>query len=96
MTLWTIGGQAPLSIGFSRQEYWSGLLCSILGYLPDPGIEPTSPALQADTLPVAPPGKPWWGQSADGQRIELGARGHKVIQKILDIKKLLKTNFAYL
>ena len=53
MTLWTIGGQAPLSIGFSRQEYWRGLLCSVLGYLPDPGIELaylTSPALAGGVL----------------------------------------------
>ena len=47
-TLWTVAHQAPLSTGFSRQEYWSGLLCPPLGDLPDPGIEPaslTSPAL---------------------------------------------------
>ena len=44
-TLWTGSHQAPLSKGFSRQEYWSGLLCPPLGDLPDPGIEPTSPAL---------------------------------------------------
>ena len=40
-TLWTIARQAPLSIGFSRQEYWSGLPCSPLGHLPNPGIKPT-------------------------------------------------------
>ena len=40
--LWTIARQAPLSMGFSRQEYWSGLLCPPPGDLPDPGIEPTS------------------------------------------------------
>ena len=47
-TLWTVAHQAPLSMGFSRQEYWSGLPCSSLGDLPDPGIKPaslTSPAL---------------------------------------------------
>ena len=47
-TPWTAARQAPLSMGFSRQEYWSGLLCLTLGYLPNPGIEPaslTSPAL---------------------------------------------------
>ena len=42
VTLWTVAHQAPLSIGFSRREYWSGLPCSPLGDLPDPGIEPTS------------------------------------------------------
>ena len=53
-TLWTVAFQAPLSMGFSRQEYWSGLLCPPPGNLLDPGIEPTSPvspALQMDSLP---------------------------------------------
>ena len=42
---WTVARQAPLSVEFSRQEYWSGLPCAPPGDLPDPGIEPTSPAL---------------------------------------------------
>ena len=50
--------QASLSMGFSRQEYWSGLPCPPPGDLPDPGIEPRSPALQADSLPYELPGKP--------------------------------------
>ena len=50
--------QAPLSMGLSRQEYWSGLPCPSPGDLPDPGIKPRSPALQADSLPFEPPGKP--------------------------------------
>ena len=50
--------QAPLSMEFSRQEYWSGLPFPSPGDLPDPGIEPGSPALQADALPSEPPGKP--------------------------------------
>ena len=58
MTLWTIAHQAPLYMGFSRQEYWSGLPFSSPGDLPDPGIEPRSPALQADALNSEPPGKP--------------------------------------
>ena len=49
-TLWTVAHQAPLSMGFSRQEYWSGLAFPSPGDLPDPGIEPRSPALQADGL----------------------------------------------
>ena len=49
---WMVARQAPLSVGFSRQEYWSGLLYLPPGDLPDPGIEPTSPALQADSLPL--------------------------------------------
>ena len=47
-----------MSMGFSRQECWSGLPFPSPGDLPDPGIEPGSPALQADTLPFEPPGKP--------------------------------------
>ena len=49
--------QAPLSVGFSRQEHWSGSLFPSPGDLPDPGIEPGSPALQADSLPSEPAGK---------------------------------------
>ena len=56
--LWTVAHQAPLSMGFSRQEYWSGLPFPSPGDLPDPGIEPSSPTLQADALTSAPPGKP--------------------------------------
>ena len=55
---WTVAGQAPLSLGFSRQEYWSGLPCPPPGDLPNPGIEPRSPALQADSLLSEPPEKP--------------------------------------
>ena len=57
-TLWTVAHQAPLSMGFTRQEYWSGVPFPSPGDLPDPGIEPWSPALQADALPCEPPGKP--------------------------------------
>ena len=58
VTSWTVTHQAPLSIGFSRQEYWSGLPCPPPGDLPDPGIKSRSPALQADSLPAEPQGKP--------------------------------------
>ena len=54
----TVVHQAPLSMGFSRQEYWSGLPVPSLGDLLNPGIEPGSPALLADSLPLVPPGKP--------------------------------------
>ena len=54
---WTVAYQAPPSMGFSRQEYWSGLPFLSPGDLPNPGIEPRFPALQADTLPSEPPGK---------------------------------------
>ena len=49
-TPWTVGYQAPPSLGFSRQEYWSGLPFPSPGELPDPGIEPRSPTLEADVL----------------------------------------------
>ena len=57
MTLWTAAHQAPLSMGFSRQGYWSGLSFPSPD-LPDAGVEPGSPTLQADSLPFEPPGKP--------------------------------------
>ena len=62
-TLWTVAYQAPPSMGFSRQEYWSGLPFPSPGNLPNPGIEPRSPALEADALTSEPPGKPhtWIG-----------------------------------
>ena len=56
-TPWTVAYQAPQSMDFSRQEYWSGLPSPSPGDLPNAGIEPWSPALQADTLPSEPPGK---------------------------------------
>ena len=55
---WTVTYQAPRSMGFSRQEYWSGLPFPSQGDLPNPGIEPASPALQTDVLPSETPGKP--------------------------------------
>ena len=57
-TPWTVAYQAPPSMGFSRQECWSGLPFPSPGDLPDPGIGLGSPALQADALPSEPPGKP--------------------------------------
>ena len=61
-TLWTAALQAPPSMGFSRQEYWSGVLCFLSGDLPEPGIKPESLMSylhwQAGSLPLVPPGKP--------------------------------------
>ena len=57
-TPWTVAYQALLSMGFSRQEYWSGLLFSSPGALPNRGIEPRSLALQTDALQSEPLGKP--------------------------------------
>ena len=58
-TPWTVAYQAPPSMGFSRQEYWSGLPFPSPGDLPDPGIKPGSPGLEADALTSEPPGKPF-------------------------------------
>ena len=55
-TAWTVAYQGPLSMGFSRQEYWSGLPFPSSGDLRNPGIEPRSPSLRADALPSEPPG----------------------------------------
>ena len=57
-TPWTVALWAALSLGLSRQEYWSGLPCPSPGDLPKPGIEPISPALQADSLLLSPQGSP--------------------------------------
>ena len=71
-TLWTVAHQAPLSMGFSRKEYWSGLPCPPPGDLPDPRIEPKTLCLlrwQVGSLPLVPPRKPsrlgWWDLSMD-------------------------------
>ena len=58
VTPWTVAYQAPQSMEFSQQEYWNGLPFPSPGDLPNPGIEPRSPALQADALLFEPPGKP--------------------------------------
>ena len=62
-TLWTVGCQAPVSMGFPRQEYWSQLLFPSPRDLPDPGVEPVAPAsslaLQANSLPLSHPGSPY-------------------------------------
>ena len=57
-TPWIVAYLAPPSLGFSKQEYWSGLPFPSPGDLPNSGIEPRSPAFQADALPSEPPGKP--------------------------------------
>ena len=58
VTPWTIAHQTPLPVGFPRQEYWSGLRFPPVGDLPDPGIEPTSPALAGKFFTADPPGSP--------------------------------------
>ena len=59
VTPWIVVRQAPQSMGFSRQEHWSGWPFPSPGDLPDPGTEPGSPALQADSLPSEPLEKPF-------------------------------------
>ena len=71
VTPWAIAYQAPPSVEFSRQEYWSGLPFPSPGDLPNPGIEPGSPALQADALPSEPPG----GSVVKHPSASAGARG---------------------
>ena len=57
-TPWIVAYQAPQSMGFSSQKYWSGLLFPSPGYLPDPGIKPVSPALADRFFTIEPTGKP--------------------------------------
>ena len=64
-TLRTVAQQAPLFMGFSRQEYWSGLPFPSPEDLPDPGIEPVSPALHADSLPLNHWESPMWSIQLD-------------------------------
>ena len=73
VTLWTAAHQAPLSMGFFRQEYWSGLPFPSPGDLPEPGIKPRSPSFEAGALTSEPPGKPsgcesWTIKKAERQR----------------------------
>ena len=72
-TPWTVVCQAPLSMEFFRQEYWSGLPFPSPGNLPDPEIEPGSPALQAGSLRSEPPGKP--EKTIVGYRDRMSRRG---------------------
>ena len=78
-TPWTVAYQAPPSMEFSRQEYWSGLPFPSPGYLPDPGIEPGSPTLQADALSSEPPGKPF---------LVLVCTNYRLLDVLLKIEKI--------
>ena len=80
-TLWAAACQALLSMGYSRQEYWSGFPFLAPGDLPDPGIEPVSPALQADSLPLHHQGSP-------GKCLVLS---HQRIQNLGHVKRPLTT-----
>ena len=59
VTSWTVAYQAPLSLRFPKEDYWREFLFPSPGYLPDSWVEPESPALQADSLPTEPSGKPY-------------------------------------
>ena len=77
-TPWAVARQAPLSMGFSRQEYWSGLLFPSPGHLPDSGLEHTSSSLLADSLPTVPSEKTWGFQgSPRGKEPTCQCRRHK-------------------
>ena len=69
VTPWTVAYQVPLTMGFSRQEFQSGLPFPSAGDFPYPGIEHGSPALQADALPFEPPGKPQISIEGDGKSL---------------------------
>ena len=84
-TLWTVAHQAPLSMGFSRQEYWSGLPFPSPGDLPDPGIEPGSPALQSDALPSEPP-----GTNVNKFTINILSKKHQELQEHSSYKDYIK------
>ena len=80
VTLWTVAHHTSPSMGFSRQEHWSGLSFPPPGNLPDPGIEflsPVSPALQADSLPLEPSGKPSVRARSQNCRLGEDSRGAK-------------------
>ena len=77
-TPWTVAYQAPPSMEFSRQEYWSGLPFPSPGDLPDPGIAPGSPAFQADALTSEPPGKPNLDSLLKSRDITLPTKAHLV------------------
>ena len=100
---WTVVNQASLSLEFSRQEYWSGLVFPSPGDLDDPGTEPRSPALQADTLPSEPPGKDscqcmakpiqyYKVISLQLNKFMLKKRKQLSFNKKINLKKILKAN----
>ena len=82
-TPWTVACQAPLFMGFPRLEYWSGLPFPTPGDLPDPGSKCESPALQADSLPSEPPGKPQVNNNA-----LILAHCHKYATLLFSISKM--------
>ena len=80
MTPWTVAHRDPQSVGFSRQAYWGGLPFTSPGDIPNPGIKPGSPALQADTLPSELSGKPIFLKSQMGAQC-LNAELKQMVKK---------------
>ena len=94
VTLWTVARQAPLSMGFSRQEYWRRLPCLLPGDLPDPGIEPRSSAWQADSLQLSHKRSPQFSSFQSLSRVRLFATpwiaAHRASLSITNSRSLLK------
>ena len=87
--------QTPLSMEFSRQKYWSGLPFPSPGDLPDPGIEPVSPALQADSLLSEPPGKPVYTQNANIFRNNFKRKRMKTICAVINPLKSIPVGSGF-
>ena len=75
VTLWTVAHQTSVSMGFSRQEYWSGLPFPSPEHLPRPGFEPLSPALAGEFFTTEPPGKPQWNLEKVEFKAKRGEKG---------------------
>ena len=95
-TPWTVAHQAPPSMGFSRQEYWSGFPFPSPGHLPNPGIEPRSPALQVDALTSEHQLKVFSVCSIIETLYNLDSHKMKQPTKIVIVRKQLLTVFSHL
>ena len=93
VTPWTVAYQAPQSMEFSRQEYWSGLPFPSPGDLPNPGIEPVSPTMQADALPSEPPGKLNWNFGFWSQKLKDSIQNSATFGSCRNIKLWGKPDF---
>ena len=84
--------QTPLSVGFSIQEYWNGLPCPRLGDLPDPGIEPVTPALQADSLLLSHQGSPnLTNRAAHKMEMDIGFAAKLLLNMQVPMTKSIQT-----
>ena len=95
-TLWDpMNCQAPLSMEFSKQEYWSRYPFPSQGDLPNPRIEPLSPALQVDSLPSEPPRKPWRPKQTFIQRRHTdGQQTHEKMLNIINYQRNANQNYS--